>query len=761
MMARGIKIAVFALLLVSASAIPKLPGIPGKSRPRNPLLLDEKVDDLSVPIQKLSVNSQLLPRSVLRDAARYSGIHDNTVAVDAPAKLAAFLDSWYRRNGYVLARVTARSPVRAGRLQFAVSEPKVAAEPVQLAFYAAAEEPPSPSDVNLEDAEPPPSAPPAGVGAKLKKFQAQLGLRDPITLPGSNSRPMARAQRLEAALKRARDAGVEGEALGQAELKLQALRRAAGLPTLGTLERMHAAGSLVAVGGSTRHSVISKALHLKPGEPFRWDYAAWNRLSTCGLFEEAEARVRIVPFNQPQQQQQQPGEVSRLKRSRVHFAEEEPPPLSKEIAAAPASKPQQRGGPDSVGIVVSVVETGSRPKKAAQHCRFEPGIALSAGRLAGEVSVHDTNFNGRNQQLRLDVAVRNSTELKCTLHDPRLGERFGFDARVFKKDGHLQKLLGRLPGLGGGGGDDESESTDGAPLNDPKPEGGGATAGIDFSVNGRANRWATVGFGASAEVVPVPTSDSGSDTPLLLNANLGAGTMASDGGIGGRRRGPLRAGARVSLARSLPFLAPACPDYWRLKAESKLALPLSAVLDPPRQKPPEADQAAAVSNERKWRRIGMPEVKYAAADGEAAPTASERPPLLQEIHSYLKRGALSLKTRATVAADSLPAYEAEALGGEAALVRGYEEHELGRALSSAGGTLELQVPMSGGTEAQPVALCLFTDVGGGIVRLPESGELGKRVGSCAGFGVRYGPFRIDYAFNRKGQRKVHVNLVPD
>ena len=82
-----------------------------------------------------------------------------------------------------------------------------------------------------------------------------------------------------------------------------------------------------------------------------------------------------------------------------------------------------------------------------------------------------------------------------------------------------------------------SESTDGAPLNDPKPEGGGATAGIDFSVNGRANRWATVGFGASAEVVPVPTSDSGSDTPLLLNANLGAGTMASDGGIGGRRRG--------------------------------------------------------------------------------------------------------------------------------------------------------------------------------------------------------------------------------
>ena len=107
------------------------------------------------------------------------------MAVDAPAKLAAFLDSWYRRNGYVLARVTAAQPVACRRLQFAVSEPKVAAEPVQLAFYAAAEEPASPSDVNLEDAEPPPSAPPAGVGAKLKKFQAQLGLRDPITLPGS------------------------------------------------------------------------------------------------------------------------------------------------------------------------------------------------------------------------------------------------------------------------------------------------------------------------------------------------------------------------------------------------------------------------------------------------------------------------------------------------------------------------------------------------------------------------------------------------
>ena len=67
----------------------------------------------------------------------------------------------------------------------------------------------------------------------------------------------------------------------------------------------------------------------------------------------------------------------------------------------------------------------------------------------------------------------------------------------------------------------------------------------------------------------------------------------------------------------------------------------------------------------------------------------------------------------------------------------------------------------GAADAQQVGLALFADLGAGGVRGGASGEFEKRVGSCAGFGVVYGPFRVDYAFNHAGRRKVHVTLVQD
>lgn len=120
-----------------------------------------------------------------------------------------------------------------------------------------------------------------------------------------------------------------------------------------------------------------------------------------------------------------------------------------------------------------------------------------------------------------------------------------------------------------------------------------------------------------------------------------------------------------------------------------------------------------------------------------------RSPLLSDLGHVLRRSTFSLKGRATLAATSMPAYEAEALGGDGA-VRGYDEHELGRTHSSAGATAELMLPMSGEAEAQPIGLALFADVGAGSVRLGDAGSMEQRVGSCAGFGVRYGPFRVDY-----------------
>ena len=79
-----------------------------------------------------------------------------------------------------------------------------------------------------------------------------------------------------------------------------------------------------------------------------------------------------------------------------------------------------------------------------------------------------------------------------------------------------------------------------------------------------------------------------------------------------------------------------------------------------------------------------------------------------------------------------------------------------------GASAELKVPLNGASDAQPVDLAFFGDAGGGtVLAVGGTGEMALRGGTAVGCGLRYGPFRVDYAFNHKGRRKVHVGLVQD
>lgn len=729
----------------------------------HPLLLTSD-DDLTSPITKISLSSTIIPRNVLRDAARASGIHDTVPPDDAPARLAASIDTWYRRNGYVLARVSGRSVVRAGRLHLQVIEPKVAPQPVALSYYAAAQADKTTGQV-ADDAnsEAPQPEEDVSVGQRMSRLRAALALRDPPAI-GAAAAPTARAARLEAALRRAREAGVAAGTIDQAEARLHGLRQQAGLPSLGPIERMYASGSLVAVSGATRERVVARALHLRPGEPFRWDAQRWEQLRRCGLFEEAEARARLEPPAAPQQPDPPSPRGPRIRNNTVFVecgatTEVKGAVIDAPYPAAHASSVVRRNNADEVSVVLSVVERDARPNKPSQHCRVEPGIALAGGRLAGELALYDHNLGGRNQQLRLDVQVRNSTELRASVHDPRLGSRFGWDARAFRRDISL-----RPAGLSEAA-EDSVEAVPPTTLADARP-----TAGVDVNTNGRAWRGATVGFGASAEVVPTPAEESrrsqwlarlvggggkeaSHETPLVVTASLGFGSLQHGGAS--ERRGAVRAGAKVGIARSLPFVTSHCPDYWRFKCEGRLTLPLVSVL---RQEARQRAQptAAAPLKVPRWRRIGAP--AHAYPSGELARRLGSAP-LLGDLGRALGRATFTCKGRSTLAPDSLPAYEAEALGGDAA-VRGYDDQELGRTHSSVGATAEVMLPINGANEAQPIGVALFADVGAGTVALPTGG-MERRTGSCAGVGVRYGPFRIDYAFNRERKRKVHVTLVAE
>ena len=95
-------------------------------------------DDLSMRITSVGIASSVVPQAVVVRAAHASGIFSDPPAKGALKNLTVTIDDWYRDNGYVLARVDNRKPVRNGFLLLIPSEPRVAEEPVEMHFYAPA-----------------------------------------------------------------------------------------------------------------------------------------------------------------------------------------------------------------------------------------------------------------------------------------------------------------------------------------------------------------------------------------------------------------------------------------------------------------------------------------------------------------------------------------------------------------------------------------------------------------------------------------------
>ena len=125
--------------------------------------------DAKTPVRGISINSRLVPRNVLEEATRRSGILSEQPAADATSRLTAYLNTWYKQNGYIFARVASRSPVRDGKLQIFVVEPVVARTPVSIRYYAAAA-----TDEAMADATPTPSPPPVpGVRGFLRRTGAR------------------------------------------------------------------------------------------------------------------------------------------------------------------------------------------------------------------------------------------------------------------------------------------------------------------------------------------------------------------------------------------------------------------------------------------------------------------------------------------------------------------------------------------------------------------------------------------------------------
>ena len=805
-------------------------------------------DDLSARIKHINIDgSRLIPAAVLREAAVSSGIHSEQPPADAPVYIANAINKWYQRNGYVFSRVVARGYVRGSRLQFVVSEPRVASPSVIINYYAAAED-------TRREAQPPvaavaPALPAAPAAATIlsqmrQRAAARLALgsatwRRPSAF-GSGPSASECVERLEASLRAAREARVSARACERAEARLRALRRDAGLPKPTELEQLHASGALVAVGGSTRPSVVAEALSLRPGMPFRWDARAWDELRRCGLFEACEARPLFVPAPERSLIDPKKGRdnlygavfVARDKGAKS-LSEQPPSPPVRPLRGSGGLSRWTRRKDEHVTLHLCVIERDSRPRRRSQHCRIEPGLTISGGQIAGEVTLSDHNLFGRNQQLKLDLAFHSAgvegSELRASWAAPRLGHRFSMGAQVFQRgSGRAGQTIAQAETGGAHYGATASASPheasavmgDNGPLSvsplalQPARSVPVPVSGADVHVNGHAWRGASIGFGAAANLVPTPEAPpprvraarserkepawwsrssllpskppTYHELPVQLSTTLSCGSMQmGGGGGGGGGAAGVRAGARVAVAHSLPLL-PRMPNFWRAKTEVRLVVPLGLAFPTraPRRAPPQPP----------------PEVRATGV----SPSPVEQPPVIQLVHrlsefllapavaatplaqgagasagplaslvSKLRASTLNVRGRATLAASSLPSYETELLGGENA-VRGYESYELGRTTSSVGGTVEVVVPLGG---AQPIALSLFGDAGAGTVRPGNAGtnafsaaakgvptgssseSLSLSGGAAAGMGLRYGPFRIDYAYNLQGRWKAHVGLV--
>ena len=744
-------------------------------------------------------------KSALRDAARASGIHDKQPPPDAPARLVAGINAWYQRNGYVFARVTARSPVAAGRLRLVVSEPKVAMNPVNMTYYAPASDPKSVDSAAVGTADPDAetaSSPPARVApAWVRRLKARAALRQPLQMLPSAK---AKVERLD--LAEPQEAGVARSVLESAERRIQYHRRRGNVPTLNELEAAAAAGTLITVGGITKPRVVQKAMGLKPGEPFRWDPMAWEQLRRCGLFEAAEAKADIVAMpitasTVSEQQQQQQQQQQRKGDSLIANVEALMTYLQR--AAKKWTAARERGAPAQLCHRQALFRCRwwrqARPRRPSS---IAASSLIARRRVHGGWRCMTTIWQAQSttEARRLDQEPHRDSlppQTHASAANGFSGEhptapaiQAGFAEE--KREGEEEGRAGGRRGRGhcgrrcGGVGGCRAALTSALPL---------AGCGYQVDLQRRHDRFGTSAGLSHGNLGAQPEGQARCrrDLPLLLNANTGGSAGRRRGG--GRRDG-IRMGARLGVSRSLPFLVKTCPDYWRIKCDAKTTVPMARMV-PARvasaltsavalAEGGSRAQDSAGTNEgsvggagvtagrargrlRRLRRepIGAPAVAAEPAPASAEPSLAagvskgreQLSAALVEAGRKLYASKLTARGKATLAADSLPAYEAEALGGDGAVVRGYELDELGRTHSSLGATVELMIPLVSG--GQPIGLALFADAGGGTVQLPSKDEMQLKGGVAAGFGVRYGPFRIDYAFNHEGRKKVHVGLVQD
>ena len=718
-------------------------------------------------VRRVTLESSVVPPSVVQRAAAEVLRGVDEVGDASIAALAARIDAWYRENGYVFCRVANhRGVTRDGELRLVATEPPAAAVPVHLQYY-------SPTAAAAPAA---PAANASGAGGGADGRGAAMALRSALLWPPLlGAPPVRRVDRLGRALKRARAAGAPPALLEAAEGRMQRWSKQLGLRPASRLLSALAAGEIVKVSGETRPGVAADALGLRRGRPLRLRQRAWETLCEEGPFADAEASPRLVN--------------------------------------------------GSGLLVMRVVERGADRGRPAKTRQFEPSFAYSRGSMTGELSVTDDNFLGRNQQVRLDVANsvdQPLPDVRVSVRDARLGRPLALTAKLFRTSADAPTddapadapdaaaaADAAAPSADGearpiGAADDEpyaaasSFEMGGAPeaaAEPAEPEIGGRSGG-ELELTGRAGA-TSFGVGASAERVEIA---GGFELPLLLSAKVSQPIF--------RPRDARRGKLHLSLARALP-LRPECPDYWRLKSAFSISSPLPRSWLPSaprwlRRRPRVLEVSAAPPSD----------VIFAAAPrGRRPPPAppAPRPPPLERPpfdwrdrrtwrqaagvarawaahHALPSLTASRLKwtVRGVAAPSGAPAYELQGIGGDGS-VRGYDGGQIGRAHASATTSVELSMPFLSAppvprdqvipsrppppSRQMPISLALFADAGGGLTKRARESSLlrhgvlqsaGAAVGgAAAGYGLRYGPIKIDVAYSVDGVKKVHVGLAAD
>lgn len=662
--------------------------------------------------------SKLIPREVLASAARETGVlGESPKSSSAIAALSDRLTAWYKANGYIYASVPSRLRVEDGHLVLLASEPRAARLPVCIEFFSPVDAPPAP---------PPPDH------GRLTSVRRSLheALLLAATIPREpplmreRYRDAAAPARIEAAIDRARRAGVRPASLHRAEESLASARRSCGVPLPTQFEALARRGQLVRCSGTTRGDAVARMLGLRPGEPWRLNPTGWARLAQSELFDlmDAPRILRVAP-----------GDASG-------------------VADAPlgggTGSPSARGE-EEIEVLLQVVERGAKGGKPARFRALEPSVSLSRGRITGEVGLEDANWRGANQRLSARLARANASEVSVRLHVPA-----AFSVSRAARDGR-----GSLLTVGGGDGTIVSSDIRGfwrpaRPEDTDEPRGGVSCllSGISRALGG-----AVAGGQISADLVPVsrpavpvappahqpPPSPNGrtifgrtkaapppqakalapaahDQLPVVVEGRLTTGSLRSAeaiaeadivcGGAPARLR-QLVTGAELRLAHALP-LADRCPDFWRLSWRLAASAPLIA---PPPPAPPPPTPVAALNSRRERvafasatqgdgaaisaARSGVPEgagllssrsppdgaAAAAQAGGAGGVNASLARLLWGETALYAGRMAgrarMSLTGRGQLVTAGAPEYEYQGLGGDGS-VRGYEPGELGSGLNT-------------------------------------------------------------------------------